>query len=180
MNHPKINTHHVQNCSHCKHVIDNVHACMKDKTFLRMARKLTKNTAQAEDLSQMVAQKLIDKAHLYKNNNFKAFAKVMMNRMFLNQIRSAKTDLAKREYLYSIGTINQSPNQSQVNLDNKIFIEEIYNSLDTESEKNLFILLYKGYKHNEIATILDINPNTCHGRIRNLKLKIKKKFSSDK
>ena len=177
MNHPQITNHHIKSCAHCQHVMDSVEHCIRDNTFLRMARKLTHNHTQAQDLVQLTATKIIRKSHYYKKGNFNGYAKVIMSRIFLNQIRSTQTENSKKDRLSSIQNMNHcAVNFSTQQQEHKILLQQMYNSLN-EEERNLFILLYKGFKHREIAKILDINLNTCHGRIRNLKLKLRNNFT---
>jgi RNA polymerase sigma factor (sigma-70 family) len=177
MNYPQITSHHIKSCTHCQHVMDTVNHSIKNHTFLRMARKLTHNHAQAQDLVQLTATKIIRKSHHYTKGNFNGYAKVIMSRIFLNQIRSTQTETSKKDRLLSIQNMNYcTVNFSIEQQDYKILIQQMYNSLN-EDERSLFILLYKEFKHREIAKILDINLNTCHGRIRNLKLKLKNNFA---
>ena len=168
---------HMKNCSHCQDIIAKVEQNVRDKTLLKMARKLTNDHSQVADLVQLTACKLIDKAHYYQENNFHGYAKVLMYRIFLNLIRSQKIDHKKRLHLSSVSNLNHKQSSyTSDDQDRKLFIQQIYQSLN-ESDRDLFMLLYKGFKHKEIAEILDMNLNTCHGRIRSLKIKINAEFA---
>ena len=63
------------------------------------------------------------------------------------------------------------------NPEQMILIRQMYETLSA-SDRELFLLLYQGMKHREIASVLGLNLNTCHGRVRRMMTRLRDRFSA--
>ena len=161
-------------CLHCKKVRTLLEEAIVDGTLTKFAYKYTQHNV--DDLVQMTATHMLEKAHSYIDGNFIGFLRVMMFRLFLNQQRSHKRALNAQEYLMDNNS-NLSIEIGGLNsMERRILVKECYEHLDNH-ERQIWLLLKEGYIHREIAHMLDININTVHGRISRIKSKLRKLVS---
>ena len=146
------------NCPHCANVRTLLQKAIEDGTLAKMAYSYAPH--HADDLVQMTAIHMLDKAHSYKHGNFIGFLRVMMLRLFLNHKRSHVRALNAREHLVHRGAdISMIEIGGLNSMERRILIKECYAHLD-DHERQIWLLLKEGYIHREIAEILDVNINT--------------------
>ena len=159
------------NCSHCQTVRTLLNKAMEDGTLKKLAYSYA--PYHADDLVQMTAIHMLDKAHSYKDGNFVGFLRVMMLRLFLNHKRSHVRALNARETIVERGANTSMIEIGGLNsMERRILIKECYAHLD-DHERQIWLLLKEGYIHREIADLLDVNINTIHGRVARIKGKLK-------
>ncbi len=130
--------------------------------------KLTGNNADAEDLYQDTALRIITNADKYRQGtNFKAWAVTIMRNIFINNYRKK----VRRNLI-----IDQTPNNYYLNSGEKVVENEgegnvTFNELVSlvdrlpEDFRRPFIMAYQGYKYDEIAEELDAPLGTIKSRI---------------
>jgi RNA polymerase sigma-70 factor (ECF subfamily) len=141
--------------------------------------KLTGNVADANDLYQDTALRIMANADKYREGtNFKAWAVTIMRNIFINNYRKK----VRR------GTIlDQTPNNYYINsgdvtvendgINNASYKEllKMVSSLPEEF-KRPFWMAYKGYKYDEIAETLDAPLGTIKSRIFFARRKLRKMY----
>ena len=132
------------------------------------AYKLTGNYYEAQDLYQDTAVRVITNADKFKQGtNFKAWSSTIMRNIFINNYRRKKSrnviiDTTDNGYYMDSGkhqVINDGI--SKVNYDElMMMVEELPVDLKTP-----FMLRYKGFKYDEIASELELPLGTVKSRI---------------
>ncbi len=141
--------------------------------------KLTGNEADANDLYQDTAFRIISNADKYQpNTNFKAWAVTIMRNIFINNYRKK----IRR------GTIlDQTPNNYYINSggqliendgETRMAYKELLRMVSAlpEDFKRPFWMAYKGYKYDEIAEKLDAPLGTIKSRIFFARRKLQKMY----
>ncbi len=130
--------------------------------------KLTGNSADAEDLYQDTALRIITNAEKYRQGtNFKAWAVTIMRNIFINNYRKK----VRRNLI-----IDQTPNNYYINSgdnvvenegEGNVTFKELVSLVDSlpEDFRTPFIMAYQGYKYDEIAEELDAPLGTIKSRI---------------
>jgi len=141
--------------------------------------KLTGNEADAHDLYQDTALRIISNADKYQpNTNFKAWAVTIMRNIFINNYRKK----IRR------GTIlDQTPNNYYINSGGQVIendgetrmaYKELLRMVSAlpEDFKRPFWMAYKGYKYDEIAEKLEAPLGTIKSRIFFARRKLQKMY----
>lgn len=129
--------------------------------------KLTGNQADAADLYQDTVMKIITHADKFEvDTNFKAWAMTIMKNLFINNYRKEKRRQrisAENSTLHRIYSADSIENEALV----KIKVEELTNMVNklNHTYKMPFEMAYKGYKYEEIASILQLPVGTIKSRI---------------
>lgn len=149
------------------------------------AYSLTRNSEEAKDLFQETAFRAIKNRDKYKpGTNLKAWLHTIMRNIFINNYRKkakANTILDSTENMYYI-------NSGKVVIDNQgesnIMMRELTNMIDSldDNLKVPFMMHYKGFKYDEIATQLEVPLGTVKSRIffarKELKSLVKQRYDS--
>jgi len=142
--------------------------------------KLTGNNADAEDLYQDTALRIITNADKYRQGtNFKAWAVTIMRNIFINNYRKK----VRRNLI-----IDQTPNNYYLNSGDKavenegegnVTFNELVSLVDRlpEDFRRPFIMAYQGYKYDEIAEELDAPLGTIKSRIFFARKKLQRMYA---
>jgi len=131
------------------------------------AIKLTGNTADADDLYQdTLVRILMNKSKFETGSNFKAWAITIMRNLFINEYRKK----VRRRTI-----VNYQPQHFYKNTDAKIFnlgennlvYEDLSEMVDnlSQSFRIPFLMVYQGYKYDEIAELINVPLGTVKSRV---------------
>lgn len=129
--------------------------------------KLSGNETDAEDLYQDTVIKIMTHFDKYEEDtNFKAWSMTIMKNLFINNYRKEKRRKrisAENATVHSRYADDSVENEALV----KIKMDELTNVVNklNQSYKMPFEMAYKGYKYEEIATILKLPVGTIKSRI---------------
>jgi RNA polymerase sigma-70 factor, ECF subfamily len=144
--------------------------------------KLTGSNAEADDLYQETAVRIITNADKYnQGTNFKAWAVTIMRNIFINNYRKK----VRRNLI-----VDQTPNgyylnsgSEAVNNDGEHSVEfnELMKLVDTlpEDFREPFLMAYEGFKYEEIAEELGSPLGTIKSRIFFARKKLQKLFDEN-
>ena len=147
-----------------------------------ISRKYYLIGGEREDLFQEGWFGFIDAVHTYdvnKNDNFKQYAILLIERQMLDAIRRANTN--KNQVLSSSMLIdNDDVLSSEMTLEDdmivyetsKILIEEMEANL-SKREKEVFEYYLQGYGYQDIAKILNATPKSIDNTLTRVKNKLK-------
>jgi RNA polymerase sigma-70 factor (ECF subfamily) len=141
--------------------------------------KLTGNAADADDLYQDTALRIMSNADKYQEGtNFKAWAVTIMRNIFINNYRKKVRrgtilDQTPNNYYINSGDVAVS-NDGETNAAYKELLKMV-SSLPDEF-KRPFWMAYKGYKYDEIAEELDAPLGTIKSRIFFARRKLRKMY----
>lgn len=146
------------------------------------ALQLTRDKNDAEDLYQDTVYKAIRYRHLYKpKTNLQAWLMTIMRNTFINDWRRRKRKQQLAEMQIPGVTFSQST-PVRNDGEQKIVLQEIMKAL-REIDEGLskpFMMAFKGYKYEEIATEMDLPLGTVKSRIHQarklLKAKIRRNY----
>ncbi|MCB0619105.1 MAG: RNA polymerase sigma factor [Saprospiraceae bacterium] len=130
--------------------------------------KLTGNNADADDLYQDTALRIMANADKYREGtNFKAWAVTIMRNIFINNYRKKVRrgtilDQTPNNYYINSGDVSVS-NEGETNSSYKELLKMV--SSLPEEFKRPFWMAYKGYKYDEIAEELNAPLGTIKSRI---------------
>jgi RNA polymerase sigma-70 factor (ECF subfamily) len=139
--------------------------------------KLTGNNADADDLYQDTALRIMANADKYREGtNFKAWAVTIMRNIFINNYRKKVRrgtilDQTPNNYYINSGDVSVT-NEGEMNASYKELLKMV-SSLPDEF-KRPFWMAYKGYKYDEIAEELDAPLGTIKSRIFFARRKLRK------
>ena len=141
--------------------------------------KLTGNEADANDLYQDTALRIISNADKYQpDTNFKAWAVTIMRNIFINNYRKKirrGTILDQTPNNYYINSGGQTiENDGETRMAYKELLRMV--SALPEEFKRPFWMAYKGYKYDEIAEKLDAPLGTIKSRIFFARRKLQKMY----
>ncbi len=141
--------------------------------------KLTGNEADANDLYQDTALRVISNADKYQpDTNFKAWAVTIMRNIFINNYRKKirrGTILDQTPNNYYINSGGQAiENDGEMYMAYKELLRMV--SALPEDFKRPFWMAYKGYKYDEIAEKLDAPLGTIKSRIFFARRKLQKMY----
>ena len=148
-------------------------------TVLNVCKKYTKNLHEAEDLTQNIFLKLMNKIDTFKGKSpaqFTSWVKMLSKNSVIDSIR-------KRQNIYDISEHELNGlNVDFIDIDAIDNFEEIMsNDIDiaisklSPKYKKVFQLFYiQNYNHNEIADELGINVSTSKTNLLRAKLKLSK------
>lgn len=141
--------------------------------------KLTGNAADADDLYQDTALRIMSNADKYQEGtNFKAWAVTIMRNIFINNYRKKVRrgtilDQTPNNYYINSGDVAVN-NDGEMNAAYKELLKMV-SSLPDEF-KRPFWMAYKGYKYDEIAEELDAPLGTIKSRIFFARRKLRKMY----
>jgi RNA polymerase sigma-70 factor (ECF subfamily) len=143
--------------------------------------KLTGNNADADDLYQDTALRIMANADKYREGtNFKAWAVTIMRNIFINNYRKKVRrgtilDQTPNNYYINSGDVSVS-NEGEMIASYKELLKMV-SSLPDEF-KRPFWMAYKGYKYDEIAEELDAPLGTIKSRIFFARRKLRKMYET--
>ena len=144
------------------------------------AIRLTQNEAEAEDLFQETALKLLTKADQFQEGtNYKAWAYTIMRNSFLNEYRR-KNRINKNipKVSRQSGTIvNEVPTDINEG-SNNIRFEELYSLVRNLPihQRIPFQMKFEGYKYREIAEVLSVSINTLKSRVHHARQRLQREY----
>ena len=145
------------------------------------ALKLTGNVADADDLYQDTALRIMSNADKYQEGtNFKAWAVTIMRNIFINNYRKKVRrgtilDQTPNNYYINSGDVSVN-NDGETNAAYKELLKMV-SSLPDEF-KRPFWMAFKGYKYDEIAEKLDAPLGTIKSRIFFARRKLRKMYET--
>ena len=145
------------------------------------ALKLTGNAADADDLYQDTALRIMSNAEKYQEGtNFKAWAVTIMRNIFINNYRKKVRrgtilDQTPNNYYINSGDVSVN-NDGEMNAAYKELLKMV-SSLPDEF-KRPFWMAFKGYKYDEIAEKLDAPLGTIKSRIFFARRKLRKMYET--
>ena len=143
--------------------------------------KLTGNSADADDLYQDTALRIMANADKYREGtNFKAWAVTIMRNIFINNYRKKVRrgtilDQTPNNYYINSGDVTVN-NEGESNAAYKELLKMV--SSLPEEFKRPFWMAYKGYKYDEIAEELDAPLGTIKSRIFFARRKLRKMYEA--
>ncbi|MDP4711877.1 MAG: RNA polymerase sigma factor [Saprospiraceae bacterium] len=149
------------------------------QSLMAFSLKLTGNYADAEDLFQDTAIRIVTNAEKYhQGTNFKAWAATIMRNIFINNYRKK----LRRNLI-----VDQTPNDFYLNSGNEqvvnegerdVVFEELMGLVESlpDDFKVPFIMAYEGYKYDEIAEELGSPLGTIKSRIFFARKKLQKLY----
>ena len=144
------------------------------------ALKLTQNTEDANDLIQETMLKALNNEDKFeKGTNLSGWLYTIMRNIFINNYRrmvKSQTFLDSTENQFYLNNINNATrNRGEANL----VMKEINNAINDLSDnlKVPFMMSFRGYKYEEIASQLSIPLGTVKIRIHTARQKLKEKLS---
>ncbi len=148
-------------------------------TLKAFSLKLTGNSADAEDLYQDTAMRIIANADKYQENtNFKAWAVTIMRNVFINNYRKKVRrgvilDQTSNNYYINSGDhVIRNAGETNVSYGE---LMKLVNRLPEEF-KVPFWMAYQGYKYDEIADKLEVPLGTVKSRIFFARKKLQKMY----
>ncbi len=137
--------------------------------LMRYALSLTKNSEDANDLLQETTFKALKNSDKFKlGTNLKAWLYTIMRNQFINKYRKAKRkpvvlDGSDTNYLIDSNDRYKVRNEG----DSDILMEELMGFIESlrKEHKEPFLMNYRGYKYDEIATKLGLPLGTVKSRI---------------
>ena len=142
---------------------------------------LCKNQADAADLFQNTALKILENAEKFKlGTDFKNWAFVIMRNTFINRYRQ----INKRRSIHNKGLdahlIRKSP-PSMNGGEDQLNCEELHELIDELPEfmRTPFKMAYEGYNYKEIASACDTPVGTIKSRIHSARRKLRSRYTAD-
>ncbi len=150
-----------------------------NNTLRAFSLKLTGDLADAEDLYQDTAMRIISNADKYQpNTNFKAWAVTIMRNVFINNYRKKMRrgvilDQTNNNYYINSGDkVEKNGGEGNVAYGELL---KLVNKLGDEFRVP-FWMAYQGYKYDEIAERLDVPLGTVKSRIFFARKKLQKMY----
>ncbi|MCW5919861.1 MAG: RNA polymerase sigma factor [Bacteroidia bacterium] len=144
------------------------------------ALKLTQNSEDANDLIQETMLKALNNEDKFeKGTNLSGWLYTIMRNIFINNYRrmvKSQTFLDSTENQFFLNNINNATrNRGEANL----VMKEINNAINDLSDnlKVPFMMSFRGYKYEEIASQLSIPLGTVKIRIHTARQKLKEKLN---
>lgn len=145
------------------------------------ALKLTGSVADADDLYQDTALRIMSNADKYQEGtNFKAWAVTIMRNIFINNYRKKMRrgtilDQTPNNYYINSGDVAVN-NDGETNASYKELLKMV--SALPDEFKRPFWMAFKGYKYDEIAEELDAPLGTIKSRIFFARRKLRKMYET--
>jgi len=132
------------------------------------ALKLTQDIHKAEDLFQDTAFRAFKHQDKFsRDSNLKAWLSTIMKNTFINNFRVKKRranvfDTTPENYLLN-SEAKEIPNDGE----GKLALDDLHQLIENLDEryKSPFLMMYQGYKYDEICTHLDLPIGTVKSRI---------------
>lgn len=152
-------------------------------TMFAFAMKLTRNTEDANDLMQETSFRAFRSLDRFKDGtHFKSWISTILRNNFINEYRKRRTrnkvEAPVEEVTNTIANMSTSLGEPQAG----VLISELKELIDTldEGYRVPFLMHYKGFAYEEIASELDLKMGTVKSRIfyarKQLKCKIKANY----
>ena len=147
------------------------------KAMYHIAVRMVSQPAIAKDLTQDVFVKVFEELGQFRGaSTLGAWIKRITINTCLNHLRREGL-LKKEQWNDSLIEVAEEPNDLIDTVDMKI-IHEAIKALPTGSRTVLTLYLLEGYRHNEIAEILDISLSTSKTQYRRGKQLLKERLKS--
>ena len=150
------------------------------------ALQLTRDKNDAEDLFQDTVYKAMRYRHLYQpKTNLQAWLMTIMRNTFINEWRKRKRKQQAAELQIPGVTLTQT-SATRNDGESKVTMQELMKSMDQLEEglSKPFLMAFRGYKYEEIATEMDLPLGTIKSRIHQarklLKTSIKRNYQTKK
>ncbi|MCB9809261.1 sigma-70 family RNA polymerase sigma factor [Candidatus Nomurabacteria bacterium] len=158
------------------------------KKLLNAILFLTKNQAQAEDLSQDIWIKILDKlrAGKYTEGNFPGWAQRIAYTTcidFLRKQKRQKTFATPPGHDHLRGSFaheDNQPDQLLIKDETRYRVRAFVDALPLEQKEIVLLRHYADLKFSEIAQLLDISINTALGRMRYALINMRKMIDQQK
>jgi len=142
----------------------------------RFARSLTRNEDQANDLVQDTVERALNKAHLFDGSNLRSWMFTICRRVFLNQIRSAKT----RGVSVPVEDAPQARLSMSQTQEMKMHFQDVadaFKEMPLNDRVILSLIVIDGLKYDEAAEVLDIPVGTVRSRLSRARSKLEELIS---
>ena len=147
----------------------------KNDDLLNIARKMTTNEDQAQELLHNSIDRMLVKKHLYNNYNFLGYAKTVMCRILANQRR----DETAHKYKNAVYTERSAAGRSvEDEIHYKMLFEDVAGLFD---EKHKTVLYYKlnQFYSREVAKLINSEKDAIDGRFYRIKQRIRNKYRNE-
>ncbi len=147
------------------------------------ALKLTHDMDDANDLVQETMLKaFVNEEKFQEGTNLKGWLYTIMKNIFINKYRRAVKSNIFNDPTDNQFFINSSSLTHRNDGEGNLIMKEITNALGglNENLKTPFMMSYRGYKYEEIASFLQIPLGTVKVRIHNARKELMKKLDSYK
>ena len=147
------------------------------------ALKLTRDMDDANDLVQETMLKaFVNEEKFQEGTNLKGWLYTIMKNIFINKYRRAVKSNIFNDPTDNQFFINSSSLTHRNDGEGNLIMKEITNALGglNDNLKTPFMMSYRGYKYEEIASYLQIPLGTVKVRIHNARKELMKKLDSYK
>ena len=147
----------------------------KDKLY-RLAKRLLVSTEEAEDATQEVLMKLWSKHDdMHKYRNVEAFAMTMTKNFCLDRLKSKQASNLK--LVHSNYAEKGRGLQAQIEAqDSRSWVERIMEELPEQQKLVMQLRDVEEYEYDEIAELLDMNPNTVRVSLSRARKTVREKL----
>ena len=154
---------------------------VKHIAFLyKVAQRLTKkNHHQSEDLVQETLLKALDKKHLFKEGELKAWLYVILFNTFRTRWRNNRREVSLDENLEDVDNLSFKNNYyippSQLSY---IELNDVFSLIKNMSsdKQDILALCFEGLSYEEISKVLNIPMGTVKSRISRIRDELRKKL----
>lgn len=141
------------------------------QTVLRsFALKLTRDMEGARDLTQdTILKAFMNKEKFQSGTNLRAWLYTIMKNIFINKYRRAMRSSVFNDPTEEQYFINSTPLTNRNEGESELIMEDIGKAMGDirENLRTPFMMSYKGYKYDEIASMLNVPLGTVKVRIHN-------------
>lgn len=149
---------------------------LKNKLF-RFARRLVKNTQEAEDIVQDAFVKLwSNRQKLGEYRSIEAFAMVVIKNICLDQLRARKRKSTVDATEQNEPSENLTPHTELEVSDSFRYVKSIIDDLPDQQKMVVHLRDIEGYEFDEIANMLDMNQNAVRVNLSRARKKIREKM----
>lgn len=146
-----------------------------ENSLMGYAFSLTQNKSDASDLFQETAYRALKHLNQFQpNSNLRAWLMTIMRNIFINAYRKKRRRQVLQDGSDNSFLINSS--ETALNLGElRLHYEELIKIIENLEDylRTPFMMVYKGYKYNEIADYLNIPIGTVKSRIFMARQRIK-------
>ncbi len=130
----------------------------------KFAYKLTRNTADAEDLLHNTCVRALEKKHLFKegSNLFKWTSRIMYNLFVSNYRRKTKFETQYDPDTYLEKQSIEADQDTKIEV---LQVEQAMNTLSDEHKEIIILVCVQGMEYAEVAKSLDIPVGTVRSRL---------------
>ncbi|HEV2546091.1 MAG TPA: sigma-70 family RNA polymerase sigma factor [Stellaceae bacterium] len=127
----------------------------------RYARALLRDAERADDLVQDTLVRGLDKVHLFRSGDLRAWLFTIMHNQYVNTVRRA---VRQREVIVVEKVTLASPASQLPNLELRD-IENAIARLSAEQRETLLLVTLEGLKYEQVAQICDVPIGTVRSRL---------------